>query len=142
MSIGSYLETLPFSGIAKYTEGPPKNAFPFTGYPRQHPSDKGKLILVYDPLGLNPTVLEFRIEDVLHVEDVHSAVTQNGEGVPLVKLWVRKGAHGVILEPFEVEDPVRFANKQEELRNRFLKFHTSRSGADSSAKTAARTPGV
>ncbi|GHV10543.1 hypothetical protein FACS189491_00200 [Spirochaetia bacterium] len=126
MSIGSYLETLPLSEIAKYPGGPPKDAFPFTGYPRQHPSEKDKLILVYDPLGLNPMVLEFRIEDVLYVEELHSAVTQSGEGIPLLKLWLRKGAHGVILEPFEVGDPVQFAGKAQDLRDRFMKLRTAK----------------
>ncbi|MDR1419837.1 MAG: hypothetical protein LBI86_05645 [Treponema sp.] len=120
MSIGSYLETLPFSEIVKYPGGRPKDALPFTGYPRQHPSEKNKLILINDPLGSDLTLLEFRIEDILFVEEVHSAVTESGEGVPLAKLWVRKGAHGVILEPFEVDDPVRFANKSQAIRNRFV----------------------
>jgi hypothetical protein len=125
MSIGSYLESLPLSGIAKYTEGPPKESVPFTGYPRQHPSEKGKLVLIYDPLGAKPSILEFKIEDVLYVEELHSAVTQAGEGVPLVKLWVRKGAHGVIMEPFQVGDQVQFADKQNELRERFQKSRSS-----------------
>ncbi|GHT65316.1 hypothetical protein FACS1894110_06890 [Spirochaetia bacterium] len=133
MSIGSYLETLPLSEIAKHPGGPPKNAFPFTGYPRQHPSEKDKLILIYDALGLNPTVLEFRIEDVLYVEELHSAVTQSGEGIPLVKLWLRKGAHGVILEPFEVDDPVKFAGKTQELRDRFSNIRTAKMNSAKSA---------
>jgi hypothetical protein len=116
----SYLETIPLNKIAKSTGRPPKNAVPFTGYPRQHPSEKNKLILVYDPLSPLPMVLEFKIDDVLYVEEVHSAVTKSGEGVPLVKLWVRKGAHGVILEPFEVDEPVQFAKKHGDLRARFL----------------------
>jgi hypothetical protein len=110
MSILSYLETLPLNKIAKYTEGSPKNGVAFIGYPRQHPSEKNKLILIYDPLGLNPRVLEFKFEDVLLIEEVPSAITQSGEGIPLVKLWIRKGAHGVILEPFEVNEPIRFGN--------------------------------
>jgi len=100
----NYLEMLPLSGIAKYTGTPPKDAIPFTGYPRQHPSEKDKLILVYDPLGPSPTVMEFKLEDVFFVEDLPSAVTEDGEGVPLVKLWVRRGAHGVKLVTFEVND--------------------------------------
>jgi hypothetical protein len=122
MNNTSYLEMLPLGEIAKYSEGPPKNAVPFTGYPRQHPSEKNKLILVYDPLGPHPMVLEFKIDDVLYVEEVHSAVTKSGEGVPLIKLWVRRGAHGVILEPFEVEEPVQFAKKHGDLRERFLEI--------------------
>jgi hypothetical protein len=118
----SYLETLPLNKIARYTERPPKNAVPFTGYPRQHPSEKNKLILVYDPLSLHPMVLEFKIDDVMFVEELHSAVTESGEGVPLIKLWVRKGAHGVILEPFEVDEPVQFAKKHGDLQKRFLEL--------------------
>jgi hypothetical protein len=118
----SYLEILPLNKIARYTGGPPKNTVPFTGYPRQHPSEKNKLILVYDPLSLHPMVLEFKIDDVLFVEEVHSAVTESGEGVPLVKLWVRRGAHGVILEPFEVDEPAQFAQKYGDLRERLLVF--------------------
>jgi hypothetical protein len=129
MSIGSYLESLPLSRLAKYAEGPPKESVSFIGYPRQHPSEKGKLVLIYDPLGLKPSILEFKIEDVLYVEELHSAVTQAGEGVPLVKLWVRRGAHGVIMEPFQVGDPVQFADKQEELRGRFQKSRFRSPGA-------------
>jgi hypothetical protein len=121
MAISSYLESLPLNEIAKYPEGPPRNGAVFTGYPRQHPAEKNKIILVYDPLGENPAVLEFLLDDVLYVEELHSAVTESGEGVPLVKLWVRKGARGVILEPFEVDEPVKFIQKTEEFRKNFLK---------------------
>jgi hypothetical protein len=118
--VESYLESLPLSGIAKYAGGPPKNALPFTGCPRQHPSEKNKVILFYDPLGSGPTILEFKLDDVVLIEELHSAVTEAGEGVPLAKLWVRKGARGVIMEPFEVDDPPQFARKHAELRERFL----------------------
>ncbi|MDR0316447.1 MAG: hypothetical protein LBH97_06060, partial [Treponema sp.] len=110
------------SSIAKYSGGRPADAIPFTGYPRQHPSEKNKLILVYDPLGSQPMVLEFRLEDVLLVEEIPSAVTEAGEGVPLVKLWIRKGAHGMLIEPFEVSDPVQFTAKVREIRERFLEI--------------------
>jgi inorganic pyrophosphatase len=116
----SYLEMLPLSNIAKYAGGKVKDALPFAGYPRQHPSEKNKLILVYDPLGPTPTVMEFKLEDILFVEDVPSAVTEDGEGIPQIKLWIRRGAHGVILEPFEVSSPLKFANKSHEIRERFL----------------------
>jgi hypothetical protein len=119
MNSATLLEMLPTSGIAKYSGVRPKDALPFAGYPQQHPSEKNKLILVYDPLGPNPTILEFKLEDVLFVEDVLQAVTETGEGVPLVKLWVRRGAHGMILEPFEVNDQVQFAGKVRDIRERF-----------------------
>jgi len=116
----NYLEMLPLKDLTKYAGGHPKDAVPFAGYPRQHPSEKNSLILVYDPLGTNPTVLEFKLEDVLFVEEIPSAVTEAGEGIPLIRLWIRKGAHGVILEPFEVNNPVQFAGKSREIRERFL----------------------
>jgi len=99
----NYLELLPVSNITKYSKGKPGDGVPFTGYPRVHPSDKNKLILVNDPLGAEPTVLEFKIEDILFMEEKPSAVTESGEGVPLVKLWIQRGAIGVKLEPFEVK---------------------------------------
>jgi hypothetical protein len=121
MGVLSYLKYLPLNEIAKYTEGPPKNGVPFTGYPKQHLVEKDKIILVYDPLGANPAIMEFKIDDVLFIEEVHSAVTESGEGVPLIKLWIRKGARGVILEPVEVDDPIKFIQKSREFRDSFLK---------------------
>jgi len=112
--MGSYLEYLPSNKIARYAKGRPKDGVAFTGYPQQHPTDKNKLILVYDPMGESPAVLEFKIDDVLFAEDLPQAVTEKGEGIPLVKLWVRRGAHGMLLEPFEVDDSVHFL----ELRRR------------------------
>ena len=99
----NYLELLPLSSITKYTKGQQKDGVPFTGYPRVHPSDKTKLILVNDPLGDEPAVLEFNLEDILYVEEVSSAVTEAGEGVPLVKFLIQRGSVGVKLEPFEVK---------------------------------------
>jgi hypothetical protein len=121
MAISSYLESLPLNEIAKYSKGPPKDGVAFTGCPRQHPAEKNKLILVYDPLGANPAIMEFLLDDILYIEELHSAVTDSGEGVPLVKLWVRRGARGVILEPFEVDEPVKFIQKTEEFRKTFLR---------------------
>ncbi|MCL2444444.1 MAG: hypothetical protein FWD13_13415 [Treponema sp.] len=111
---------LPLSGITKYAKGQPNDGVPFTGYPRVHPSDKGALILVNDPLGDEPTVVEFKLDDILFVEEVPSAVTEAGEGVPMVKLWIKRGAIGVILEPFEVNDTVQFAGKVRAIKERIL----------------------
>ena len=117
---GSYLEYLPLNKIAKYQDGPPKNGIPFIGYPQQHPTESNKLILVYDPLGENPAVLEFKIDDILFVEDMPQAVTENGEGVPLVKLWIRRGSRGMLLEPFEVDGTHSFLEIHREQREKFV----------------------
>ena len=116
----NYLETLPLSGIAKYAKGHPNDGVPFIGYPRVHPSEKNKLILVNDPLGNEPTVLEFKLEDIIYVEEVPSAITEAGEGVPMVKLWIQRGAVGIILEPFEVNDKVQPAVKVRAVKERIM----------------------
>lgn len=120
MNANNYLEMLPLSGIIKYAKGQPKDGIPFAGYPRVHPSEKNKLILVNDPLGNEPTVLEFKLEDVLFVEEIPSAITEAGEGIPMVKLWIKRGAIGVIMEPFEVNDPIQFAGKVRKIKERIL----------------------
>lgn len=116
----NYLDMLPLSSIAKYAKGQPMDGVPFTGYPRAHPSDKNKLILVYDPLGEEPTVLEFKLDDILFVDEVPSAVTEAGEGVPMVKLWIKRGAVGMILEPFEVSESDQLATKIRAVKERIL----------------------
>jgi len=118
--MNSYLQQLPLNDIAKYPGSPPKDTIPFSGYPRQHPSDKNKIILVCDPLGSHPVILEFKMEDVLFVEETHQAVTESGEGILMVKLWVRKGSHGMILEPFEVNEQAQFTGTSHAARERFI----------------------
>ncbi|MCL2271967.1 MAG: hypothetical protein FWC19_04065 [Treponema sp.] len=113
-----YLEMLPVSSIAKYAKGQSADGVPFSGYPRAHPSEKDKLILVNDPLGPDPAVLEFKLDDILFVEEIPSAVTEAGEGIPMVKLWVKRGAAGMIIEPFEVTDPVQFAARVRSVKER------------------------
>jgi hypothetical protein len=120
MSAIHYLENLPRNWMVRRAGNSPREGIPFTGYPRQHPSEKDKVILVYEPLGQNLAVLEFMLEDVLFVEEVLQAVTESGEGLPLVKLWIRRGARGVLMEPFEVDEPPRFAGEAREFRERFM----------------------
>jgi hypothetical protein len=121
MNTTNYLEMLPLSSITKYSKGQPADGVPFTGHPRVHPSDKNKLILVNDPLGPEPAVLEFKLEDIIFVEEVPAAVTEEGEGVPLVKLWIKRGSIGMILEPFEVNDSQsNVAGKVRRIRERVI----------------------
>ena len=131
-----YLESLPLNKIAKYPGGTPKNAVSFAGYPQQHPSDNTKLILVYDPLGKNPAVLEFKVEDILFVEDFPQAVTEKGEGVPMVKLWIRKGSRGMLLEQFEVSESIDFLKTRDEQKAHFMKQHN---GPENEAFFTARS---
>ncbi|MCL2881094.1 MAG: hypothetical protein FWF29_12695 [Treponema sp.] len=125
--MNNFLQKLPLNDIARFSGAPPKDAVAFSGYPRQHPSDKSKLVLVCDPLGSHPLILEFKLEDILFVEETHQAVTESGEGILMVKLWVRKGSHGMILEPFEVTEHIQFKEKSQAIRDRFLKNYPRQS---------------
>jgi len=131
---------LPLSGITKYAKGMHNDGVPFSGYPRVHPSDKTKLILVNDPLGSEPTVLEFKLDDILYVEEIPSAVTEAGEGVLLIKLWVQRGAVGVILEPFEVNDPIQFASKVRTVKERIFQFNPNSVDISQDKKTSQANP--
>ena len=115
-----YLETIPLNNIVKSSGRPPKNAVAFTGYPQSHPSEKDKILLVYDPLGVYPSLMEFKLKDLLFIEDIPQAVTESGKGIPLVKIWVRRGARAMLLEPFEVDDPIQFINKSRDKQGRLL----------------------
>lgn len=112
---------LPVSNIVKYAKGQPSDGIPFSGYPRAHPSDKNKLVLVNDPLGPEPVILEFKLDDVLFVEEIPSAVTEAGEGVPMIKLWIRRGAIGMILEPFEVKEKLNLTGKVRAIKERVFR---------------------
>jgi len=125
----NYLEMLPLSSIAKFAKGQPMDGIPFTGYPRVHPTDKNKLILVYDPLSAEPAALEFKLEDILFVDEVPSAVTEAGEGIPMVKLWIKRGAIGMIIEPFEVNEPAQITGKIKAIKERILKVQENNTQA-------------
>ncbi|MDR2864926.1 MAG: hypothetical protein LBV68_04870 [Spirochaetaceae bacterium] len=121
MSITSYLSTLPLKNIVPYNGIPPKGAITFTGIPRQNPADKKKIILVQELSGEKPVVTEFKLDDILYMEEIPQAVTESGEGVPKIKIWVRKRAIGLLLEPFEVDNPVHFIGITQEAEKRLLK---------------------
>ena len=117
----NFLESLPINKIAKYSEDYKKNAVPFSGCPKQHLTDKNKLILVYDPLGDASAVLEFKLDDILHVEEVPQVVTEKGEGIPMIKLWIRRGKRGMMFQPFEVDESINLIEVRQALKERFSK---------------------
>lgn len=121
MSISTYLETAPLYEIVKYSGKPPQEGVILSGYPRKHPFESEKLIFVVDPLGTNPTIIEFKLSDILFAEDQPSVVTETGESLRIIKIWVRKGAYGVIHEPFEVQDSIHFINTSKNLHERLLR---------------------
>ncbi|PCI30412.1 MAG: hypothetical protein COB67_01835 [SAR324 cluster bacterium] len=81
-----------------------EEAVPYIGQPKKHPSDAGKIFLRMDPLSSQGQVLEFRTEDVVFAEEMNTLTSKNGTSYRITKIWVRKGAVGIKLEPFSVID--------------------------------------
>lgn len=117
MSVRDYLAE-PFFEIQAYHADVPQDAVAFSGSPRKHPYDDGKIILIADPHDGESAIYEFRAVDVLCAKDLPSPVTEQGESYPIVRLWVRRGAVGIRYEPFEVDTPLRFMNNPRHLRDK------------------------
>lgn len=75
----------------------------FTGTPKKHPDNDAVIILITNYLGSNPLYNEFKLADISYVEKVSNEVTLDGDTVPIVRLWVKKGSVGVHCIPFVVE---------------------------------------
>ena len=103
MSAVVYLETKELYEIIPAKKEYSGDARAFSGAPRRHPYDHSKLLLVPEPWTEPTYVLEFRLEDVVHVEDQSSLANTEGESLTMVRIWVRHGAVGVELRPFHVE---------------------------------------
>lgn len=81
-----------------------KKAVPFVGQPKKHPTDPGKILLRTNPLSYHPTLLEFRINDIVFAENVNTIAGEDGASMLLSKVWIKKGSIGLKLEPFAVAD--------------------------------------
>lgn len=115
MSIHKFLQTTRFYEIEKYSSHPDfsKSCVAFSGAPRKHPYDTNKLILISDPFSSNTIFFEFKIDDIVHVEELSSIVNEAGESLRIVKVWVKKGSLGLRYEPFVVEDTLRYLKDTE-----------------------------
>ena len=79
----------------------------FSGAPRKHPHDPGRILLVTDPFSLHTSFYEFESDDIAYAEELNTIVTPDGETVNMVRIWVRKGSIGLHCTPFIVEDTSR-----------------------------------
>ena len=102
-----HLEALPVSEVIRYdsTKSYLKEAICFSGTPRKHPYDREKLILINAPFNPNTWFYEFGIIDIMHAEDLPSIVTETGENIRMVNLWIRKGSFALKILAFEVKAP-------------------------------------
>jgi len=81
-----------------------KTHISFSGSPRKHPYDSEQVILVADPFSTNNLFYEFNKEDISYVEELSNLVNQDGETIPMARIWVKKRSVGIRCSPFIVED--------------------------------------
>jgi hypothetical protein len=110
MSIRKYIKAEPLNKIIKYSTHKDymKLGVAFSGAPKKHPFDKEKLILISDPFSTHTLFYEFTVSDILHVDELPHLVTESGDSVSTMRIWVKKGSLGVKYEPFVVEDTLDF----------------------------------
>lgn len=102
MSITEYLESSPFNELVRYSSGNNKDAVPYCGMLRKHPYDSEKCLMINDTETENPSIFEFRVSDIIGLDDLPLPVAENGSARKLVRLWVLRGAFAIRYEPFEV----------------------------------------
>ncbi len=120
MNITRYMDASPVFDIIKYSPRPDlaKDNVSFTGAPRKHPYDPKRILLISDPFSSNTIVFEFMITDISHIEEISHIVSEVGEGLHLVRIWVKKGSLGIKYEPFVVADTLNFLKDTEVLFQR------------------------
>ena len=118
MAVKNYLGTQPLHNIVRYKTpiDLEKEAVAFTAAPRKHPYDENKILLVKDPFTTDTMFYEFKIEDILQVDQMPSVGTDSGKNVKMARVWVKKGSLGMRYEPFEVDTPLKFLKDSEILQ--------------------------
>jgi hypothetical protein len=81
-----------------------KTHVPFSGWPRKHPYDPKKVILIPDPSSSSLFYYEFKSGDISYAEKLPSIVSLDGDTMTMVRLWVKKMSVGMLCSPFFVED--------------------------------------
>jgi inorganic pyrophosphatase len=76
----------------------------FSGSPKKHPYDTGKVILVSDPFSTNTLYFDFNKDDISYLEELPNLVNLDGETITMVRIWVKKMSVGIRCSPFIVED--------------------------------------
>ena len=77
---------------------------PYSGSPRKHPFDSGRVILVADAYCTHAYYFEFKIADISFVEDLPNLVNLDGEVITMVRIWVKKSSVAIQCLPFIVSN--------------------------------------
>jgi inorganic pyrophosphatase len=76
----------------------------FSGSPRKHPWDPGRIILISDPFSAGACYYEFAVEAIACAEELPNIVNPEGESLAMARIWVKKGSLGIQSFPFVVAD--------------------------------------
>lgn len=100
----AYLTTAELHSIVRYSDaeaygGP---AVTYRGSVRKHPYDDSKFLLITSPVENPSHFYEFRIRDVVETRDFEQLVTEDGDTIHILEIFVRAGSHGIEMIPFEV----------------------------------------
>jgi len=76
------------------------NHVSFEGTPRKHPYNSGRVILITKPFCKDVCYYEFKLSDVDGMEEISNIVDQEGNSLPVVRIWVKKGHVAIKSVPF------------------------------------------
>ena len=79
-----------------------KTSVAYQGILHKHHYKTDTVILMDPPLSQSTVCYEFKVSDITKIEELPSIVTETGESIRMVKLWVRKGSLGLRMQAFEV----------------------------------------
>ena len=72
----------------------------FEGTPRKHPYNAGRVILITKPFSEDVCYYEFKLSDVDGMEELPNIVDRDGNSLPVVRIWVKKGRVAIKSVPF------------------------------------------
>ena len=79
-----------------------KTSIAYQGILHKHPFETEKVILMEPPFSRPKVCYEFKIIDITKIEELPNIVTETGENIRMVKLWIHKGSFALRMQVFEV----------------------------------------
>jgi len=79
------------------------DAICFIGTPFRNTGLKNKLLLSSSLHLKNNIFFEFDVKDIIKIEEIDKIVDNQGNSIPVIKIWVKKGSKALKHEPFIVE---------------------------------------
>lgn len=74
----------------------------FTGAPRKHPYNPKRVILIMEPFCDEVCYLEFKVNNIIRMEEMPNLVRSDGNMLPMARIWVKRGTIAIRSVPFVV----------------------------------------